>query len=263
MTQTYMRCSQEIWIYFGGGINMDEFIIIPDFILEDKELNHAQKILFWVIWKLMNKEKKCYSSYEDLGKILNSDDRTSRRNLDILSEKWYIEYVIDKNVKKWQKCQNWKESLELVKNRKCIIFWQKCHSYIYNIYSLYNNSSSKKKINIKKEEREKMLEAFRNDDRLTRYENEDDVIRWWDHKQTSKKPYKDVNSFMRAMVKIKNTIKYYWDTLKSDRDIRNRFNYAVNEAIERDWEWLNWYDSMEQVYESSKDDLYPNPKQNE
>lgn len=130
---------------------------------------------------------------------------------------------------------------------------------------MYNNISSSKKEerNIKKEEREKMLEAFRNDDRLTRYENEDDVIRWWDHKQASKKPYKDVNSFMRAMVTIKNIIKYYWDTLKSDRDIRNRFNYAVTEAIERGWEWLNWYDSMEQVYESSKDDLYPNPKQNE
>lgn len=131
---------------------------------------------------------------------------------------------------------------------------------------MYNNissSSKKEERNIKKEEREKMLEAFRNDDRLTRYENEDDVIRWWDHKQSSKKPYKDVNSFMRAMVTIKNIIKYYWDTLKSDRDIRNRFNYAVTEAIERGWEWLNWYDSMEQVYESSKDDLYPNPKQNE
>ena len=45
--------------------------------------------------------------------------------------------------------------------------------------------------------------------------------------------------------------------------IINRFNYAVTEAIEKGWEWLNWYDSMEQVYENSKDDLYPNPKQNE
>ena len=126
----------------------------------------------------------------------------------------------------------------------------------------YNNiiSSYKEEKNIRKEE---MLEAFRNDNRLTRYENEEDVIRWWDHKQANKKPYKDVSSFMRAMVKIKNTIKYYWDTLKSDRDIKNRFNYAVTEAIEKGWEWLNWYDSMEQVYENSKDDLYPNPKQNE
>lgn len=241
---------------------MDEFIIIPDFILEDKELNHAQKILFWVIWKLMNKEKKCYSSYEELGKILNSDDRTSRRNLDILSEKWYVEYVIDKNVKKWQKCQNEKESLELVKNRKCIVFWQKCHSYIYNIYSLYK-SSSKKKINIKDEEKEKMLETFRKDERLVRFMNEEDVIRWWDYKQASKKPYKDISSFITALVKIKNIIKDYWWMPKGDRNRRNRFNYAVNEAINRQWEWLNWYDSMEQVYESSKDDLYPNPKQNE
>ena len=241
---------------------MDGFIIIPDFILEDKELNHAQKILFWVIWKLMNKEKKCYSSYEELGKILNSDDRTSRRNLDILSEKWYVEYVSDKNVKKWQKCQNWKESSELVKNRKCIVFWQKCPSYIYK-YIISNITSKKEERNIKDEEKEKMLETFRKDERLVRFMNEDDVIRWWDHKQASKKPYKDINSFMRAMVQIKNIIKDYWWMPKGDRNRRNRFNYAVNEAIERWWEWLNWYDSMEQVYESSKNDLYPNPKQNE
>ena len=244
---------------------MDDFIIIPDFILESKELNHAQMILFWMILKLSNNvEKKCYTTDEELGMKLNSDSRTIRRNLNVLIEKGYIETSWTKMSTDGQKCPKRNASLELRKSAKIIVFGQKCPPYIYNIYSLLNKSSSKKEErNIKKEEKEKMLEAFRNDDRLTRYENEDDVIRWWDHKQSSKKPYKDINSFMRAMVTIKNIIKYYWDTLKSDRDIRNRFNYAVTEAIERGWEWLNWYDSMEQVYESSKDDLYPNPKQNE
>jgi hypothetical protein len=54
-----------------------------------------------------------------------------------------------------------------------------------------------------------MLETFRKDERLVRFMNEEDVIRWWDHKQASKKPYKDINSFMRAMVQIKNIIKDY------------------------------------------------------
>lgn len=127
----------------------------------------------------------------------------------------------------------------------------------------FNKSSKKEERNIKKEEMEKMLESFRKDERLVRFMNEEDVIRWWEYKQSSKKPYKDISSFITALVKIKNVIKDYWWMPKADRNRRNRFNFAVNEAIERKREWLNWYDSMEQVYESSKNDLYPNPKQNE
>ena len=244
---------------------MDDFIIIPDFILESKELNHAQMILFWMILKLSNNvEKKCYTTDEELGEKLNSDSRTIRRNLNVLIEKGYIETSWTKMSTDGQKCPKRNASWELRKSAKIIIFGQKCPSYIYNIYSIYNKSSSKKEErNIKKEEMEKMLEVFRKDERLVRFMNEEDVIRWWEHKQASKKPYKDINSFMRAIVKIKNIIKDYWWIPKSDRNRRNRFNYAVNEAIERGWEWLDWYDNMEQAYESSKNDLYPTPKQNE
>ena len=102
-----------------------------------------------------------------------------------------------------------------------------------NIYSIYTTSSKKEERNIKKEEREKMLEVFRKDDRLVRFMDEDDVIRWWEYKQASKKPYKDVGSFITALVKIKNIIKDYHSMPKSDRNRRNRFNFAVNEAIEK------------------------------
>ena len=252
--------------------DMDGFIIIPDFILESKELNHAQMILFWMILKLFNNvEKKCYTTDEELGMKLNSDSRTIRRNLNILIEKWYIKTSWTKMSTDGQKCPKKNTSWELRKGAKIIVFGQKCPSYIYNIYSLLNISSSKKEErnikkeerNIKKEEMEKMLEVFRKDERLVRFMEEADVIRWWEHKQASKKPYKDTDSFIKALVKIKNIIKDYWWMPKADRNRRNRFNFAVNEAIERWWEWLNWYDSMEQVYESSKNDLYPNPKQNE
>lgn len=249
---------------------MEDVILIPDSILKSKDLNHTQIILLCVIMNILatTKKKKHSISDEILGKIMNCDNRTIRRNLKTLKDLWYLEIEVDKNVPKsedlGQDCPTRDTKWELRKTTRNVCLGQKCPPYIYNIYSLYTNTSSRKEEkNIRKEEREKMLEAFRNDDRLTRYENEDDVIKWWDYKQASKKPYKDVSSFMRAMVTIKNIIKYYWDTLKSDRDIRNRFNYAVTEAIERGWEWLNWYDNMEQVYESSKDDLYPNPKQNE
>ena len=220
-------------------------------------------ILFWIILALTDKsEKKCYTTDEELGRKLNSDSRTIRRNLNTLIEKWYIKTSWTKMSTDGQKCPKRNASWELRKSAKIIVFGQKCPSYIYK-YIISNITSKKEERNIKKEEMEKMLEVFRKDERLVRFMEESDVIRWWEHKQASKKPYKDIDSFITALVKIKNIIKDYWWMPKADRNRRNRFSFAVNEAIEKWWEWLNWYDNMEQVYESSKNDLYPNPKQNE
>lgn len=109
-----------------------------------------------------------------------------------------------------QKCPSKDASSELKKSPRFITFGQKCPPYIYNNNILYTTTSSKKEErNIKKEEREKMLEVFRKDERLVRFMNEEDVIRWWDSKQASKKPYKDISSFITALVKIKNIIKDY------------------------------------------------------
>lgn len=137
----------------------------------------------------------------------------------------------------------------------------------WNISDIKNNntisSSKKEKENRKEKERNEMLAVFRNDNRLIKFMEEEDVIRWWDFKQSSKKPYKNIKSFITALVKIKNKIAISNWRPKSDRNRRNRFNFTVNEAIDREREWLDRYDYMESSYESSKDDLYPNPKQNE
>ena len=137
-----------------------------------------------------------------------------------------------------------------------------------NIWKSYFNnttisSSRKEKENIKEKEKNEMLDVFRKDNRLIRFMDEEDVIRWRDFKQASKKPYKDIKTFITALVKIKNDIALYNWRPKSDRNRRNRFNFVVWEAIDHEREWLKRYDSLEPVYESSKDDLYPNPKQNE
>lgn len=240
---------------------MNGVIIIPEFIFEDKDLNYAQMMLFWLILKLANNsQKKCNATNEELGDVLNSKDRTIRANLKLLARRGYINIEWQKIATDGKKLPPQNTNWELKKTARFISLGKKLPPYIYNIYSNTTTSSKKEERNRKKEE---MLEAFRNDDRFKRFINEEDAIIWWEHKQASKKPYKDVNSFITALVKIMNVIKKYWDMPKSDRDRKNRFNYAVNEAIEKGWEWLNWYDSMEQVYESSRDDLYPNQKQNE
>ena len=249
---------------------MEDVILIPDSILKSKDLNHTQIILLCIIMNILatTKKKKNSISDEILGKIMNCDNRTIRRNLKTLKDLWYLEIEVDKNVPKnedlGQGCPTRDVKWELRKTTRIVCLGQKCPPYIYNIYSLYTNTSSRKEEkNIRKEEREKMLEEFRKDERLVKFMEEADVIRWWEYKQASKKPYKDIKAFITALVKIKNIIKDYGWMPKADRNRRNRFNFAVNEAIEKGWEWLNWYDSMEQVYESSKNDLYPNPKQNE
>lgn len=128
------------------------------------------------------------------------------------------------------------------------------------IHNISSSSSKKEEKNIRKEE---MLEAFRNDERLTPYMDEEYVCKWWDFKEWTKKPYKNIDSFITMLVKMKNKIKNYWGMPKSDRNRRNRFKFMVDTAIEKQREGLDWYDFMEPQYESSKDDLYPNPKQNE
>lgn len=129
---------------------------------------------------------------------------------------------------------------------------------------MYNNnilSSSKKEE--KNRRKEEMLEAFRKDERLTPYMNEEDVVRWWEYKEWRKEPYKDAKSFIKTLIGVKNDIASYWGMPKSDRNRRNRFSYMVDRIIEGNWSWLERYDSFEQKYQNSKDDLYPNPKQNE
>ena len=127
-----------------------------------------------------------------------------------------------------------------------------------NSISISISSSSKEERNRKKEE---MLEAFRNDNRLSPYMKEEDVSRWLDFKEEIKKPYQDVKSFITSMVKVKNNIAK-WNP-KSTNNRINRFSFLVDTAIDRRWEWLKRYDNMEQEYLDSKDDLYPTPKQNE
>jgi hypothetical protein len=67
----------------------------------------------------------------------------------------------------------------------------------------YLTSSKKEE---KKKRKEEMLVAFRNDDRLTPYMEENDVSRRLDQKELIKKPYQDVKSFITSMVKVKNNI---------------------------------------------------------
>lgn len=131
-------------------------------------------------------------------------------------------------------------------------------SWYTNNISSFTTSSKKEEKNKRKEE---MLEAFRNDPRLTPYMEESEVRRWLDYREEIKKPYQDVKSFITAMVKVKNNIAK--GKPKSDQNRRNRFSFLVSTAIWEKWEWLRWYDSVEQDYLDSKDDLYPTPKQNE
>ena len=76
---------------------MEWFIKIPNAILQDKELNHTQMILYGYIKNLSNKEWYCWAKNETLAEYLNVDNRTVQRHLNKLKDKGYIEIKIEKN----------------------------------------------------------------------------------------------------------------------------------------------------------------------
>ena len=124
---------------------MDEFILIPQSILEDKELNHAQMILLWLILKLANKtEKKCYTSYEELGDILNLRNRAIRGNLKALVERGYIEIGWQKIANGGKKLPTTNSNWKLEKQTKFIAFGKKLPPYIYNILYQYDTRDKKR-----------------------------------------------------------------------------------------------------------------------
>lgn len=95
---------------------MEWFIKIPNAILQDKDLNHTQMILYGYIKSLSMKKWYCYASNKTLGDYLNIQVRAVQRHLNKLKEKWYIKIEIeDTYVRKiigYVKndrgvCQNW------------------------------------------------------------------------------------------------------------------------------------------------------------
>ena len=187
---------------------MEDFILVPTPTLV-RDLNHTQIILLWVIWKLVIKGKgRCSPTNSELSNLVWVDTRTIQRCLKKLVDMWYID---DGG---WQKCHWGVTKMSPIEMQEWTgekpqkrVLTTKMSPPIYNkIYSIYTTSSKKEERNIKKEEREKMLEVFRKDDRLVRFINEEDAVRWRDYKQASKKPYKDIDSFIIALVKMKNII---------------------------------------------------------
>lgn len=193
-----------------------------------------------------------------------------RKKLDEHTEKWLnkIEDTHQKRSEAWKKHKGnqytkWDEkrnsSDKAQKNTVEQMGQNGTNGTMSDIHTLYTSSKKEEK----KKRKEEMLESFRKDDRLTPYMDEEDVCKWWDYKEWTKKPYKDTKSFITMLVTIKNVIAKYWWVPKSDRNRRNRFSFMVMTAIDKQREWLDWYDSMETKYQVAKDDLYPNPKQNE
>ena len=91
---------------------MEWFIKIPNAILQDKELNHTQMILYGYIKNLSNKEWYCWAKNETLAEYLNVDNRTVQRHLNKLKDKGYIEIKIEKNNR----------------DRIVTVLWQNCHT---------------------------------------------------------------------------------------------------------------------------------------
>lgn len=148
MTKTYWRCSQKIWIYFRGIVKMEWFIKIPNAILQDKDLNHTQMLLYGYILSLSTKKWYCYATNKILWDYLNITKSRVSNHLTTLKEHGYLE------IEDWQL----RKITPIAKNSKGVANIGKggCQKQQPDIYNIINKEYISKDI-YKKDE---MFELF-------------------------------------------------------------------------------------------------------
>lgn len=72
---------------------MEAFIKIPNAILQDKDLNHTQMLLYGYINSLATKKWYCYATNKTLGEYLNITKSRVSNHLTELMKHWYIEII--------------------------------------------------------------------------------------------------------------------------------------------------------------------------
>lgn len=239
------------------------------FIADIDRIDYAESMTNEELWMLFRKILQHENWLEEIDLPLEFKfvREKIRKKLDENTEKW-INKIEDTRRKRseawknhtWNQYTKWDVKWKAQKNTVEQMEQNGTNGTNGTMSDIHTYLTSSKKEE-KKKRKEEMLVAFRNDDRLTPYMEENDVSRRLDQKELIKKPYQDVKSFITSMVKVKNNIAS-WKP-KSDQNRRNRFSFLVDTAIDKKREWLKRYDSMEQEFLDSKDDLYPTPKQNE
>ena len=79
---------------------MVSFIKIPDTVLQDRNLNHTQILLYWVIMSLTKKEWYCRASNRTLWDMLWIWIWMVQNSIKKLKEEWYISVEIETNNKR-------------------------------------------------------------------------------------------------------------------------------------------------------------------
>ena len=219
---------------------MEWFIKIPNAILQDKDLNHTQILLLGIIDSLCNnKEWKCWASNQYLGELLKSDERSIRRNLKVLSDKWYIKIGVDKNVLPGgQKCPKTRTIMST-----------------YNISN--NNILSKERIYTPLE----LVEAYKSDPQLPKMMKDISLVQERaEYKQAKKnRAYKTIKWFIQQMKVNINTVRN--NDMRADTDLR--FRFAVNQSMENEWKWIFRNDKIEEQYQAWRKLYLLEQKQNE
>lgn len=83
------------------------YCFMSNTVLYSKELTDKQKLLFWAISNLCAEKWYCRATNEHIWELLNADERTIRRNISALQEKWFINVSIKSwNIRHITLCEN-------------------------------------------------------------------------------------------------------------------------------------------------------------
>lgn len=219
---------------------MEGFIKIPNAILQDWELLPTEKLLYWIIDSLCNNKKKlCTASNQYFSEILHVSTRSIQRWIKMLSDRSYIKVWGDTGV---------------------MGGWHTCRSIATQVSpNNINNNNILSKDNILTPLA--LVEAYKSDKQLPQMLKDFSLVQQRaEYKQAKKKrAYKTIQWFLQQLKVCITTVRnndVRWDT-------ELRFRFALNQAMEHEWESIYRNDKTEAEYQSRKKLYLLEQKQNE
>ena len=229
---------------------MEWFIKIPNAILQDKDLNHTQMILYGCIESLSKKKWYCYASNQALGEYIHITKHRVSNHLSKLQELGYIE------IEPWQL----RKIKVLPKTARGVADNSKgdCQEQQPD-----NNKEIKdisKDISIDSQCK-LLVEAYITDSQLPKMMKDVSLVQERvEYKQAKKnRAYKTVRWFIQQMKSNINTVRN--NDMRGDTELR--FGFAVNQSMENEWKWIFRTDRTEEQYQARRKLYLLEQKQNE
>lgn len=231
---------------------MDGFVLIPNAILQDKNLSHTEMILYGYILNLSQKEWYCFASNPTLWEYITRDRFTVSKMISKLETLGLIKIENDWKRKIYPMS---KMTYPMSKMTKGYVKNDNHNNITYKDLSK-DKSSIGDRCSILE-----LVEAYKADKILPQMLKDVSLVQEWvEYKQAKKdRAYKKVSWFLQQMKVCINLVRF--NSPRGDTELR--FRFAMNQAMEHEWKSMVWNENKEAEYQAWKKLYLLEQKQNE